>query len=406
MKDKPFLFILFWWLFWQFINFMEIIDVRAASMLTNIIYILMYISMVVGYYSLKITLSRNSYPIAENKLHRHYVKRNNSEPSEKINLFYLFFCFCLLFVGLYKSEAFSLSFIDYFLKMRGTNATGDVSGISLLDNFIKLFIVPMILASSVFEMTKIKKHNKIYWGKVLFVFLNILAFTYMFQVNYIIIVFLFLIYLYMIDSESSSIYKSWTFKLIFTFFFSLLTLLALNRFGVFDIFGALLYYPATYFSISFSLFDYNLQGLSIIHEHTYGLSILGYFSVLPFTLFKVIGWESFDYIPTALENVTHNSECIYLGGQKCYNAFGSVAFSLYRDFGLLGIVFGGFLYGFSLSYLNFKRNNNIYLEMCYYYLLVMGLVGIMVSPFDLPYFWFVFIFIFVLSLRLKSKNKI
>jgi hypothetical protein len=402
MNDRPFILVLIWWIFWHVINYIEVIDIKAASTLTNIIYLMMYISMVLGYYSVKIAYSKSFNSVIPGEISTEKIGYFFSNKSCYI---YLTISLIVLFFGLYKSEAFSLGFTDYFLKIRGIDALGDVTGISALDNVIKIIIVPMIVASSVFEMNRIKNTNKIYWRSTLWAFINILAFTYLFQVNYVLILILFLIFFHIVDDNSGNIYRSRHAKFIFLSVFVLVSMSAINRYGSFDVLGVILYYPATYFSLSFSLFDYNLNSESIMHEYTYGLSFLGYFSVLPFIFFKSLGLSEFIYIPTALENVTHNNSCVFLGGYKCYNAFGSVAFSLYRDFGVLGIVSGGFLYGFTVSYFNFIRRKSYIIEMCYFYLLAMGVIGIMVSPFDLPYFWFVFILIFVYSFRIKRFVK-
>ena len=402
MNDRPFLFVLIWWIFWQVINHIEVIDITAASTLTNAIYLTMYISMLLGYYFVKLAYSPNlkiEIPSLTSAVNLKKISKN------KLTYIYLTVAFVVLVFGLYKSEAFSLGFTEYFLKMRGTDALGEVTGISVLDNFIKIFIVPMVMASSIFEMNSIKNTNKIHFKKAIWAFINVLAFTYLFQVNYVLILIMFLLLFYIIDSDSSNIYRSKVVKFIFLLVFVLVSMSAINRYGSFDILGVILYYPATYFSLSFSLFDYNLNSNSIIHEHTYGLSFLGYFAVLPFIFFKAIGFSDFIYMPTVMENITHNNICVSLGGYKCYNAFGSVAFSLYRDFGVLGIFLGGALYGSTVCYFNIMRRKSYIVEMCYFYLLAMGVIGIMVSPFDLPYFWFVFILLFLYSLKIKSFTK-
>jgi len=399
MNDKPFVFVIIWWLFWQLVNFFEVTDIKAASLITNFIFLLMYVSMVLGYLLVKTTFR----PHLDNAWGKcDFSVSEKFFSSERVNYIYLIVSIVILVFGLYKSQAFSLSFTEYFLKMRGVDALGVVTGISALDNFIKIFIVPIVIASTVYVMSGIRSTNKISWVKTIWSLINVLLFSYLFQVNYILLLTLFLFMFYIIDSQLESIYRSWVLKLVFFIIFILVSMSAINRYGSFDIAAIILYYPATYFSLSFSLFDYNLSNETILHEYTYGLSSFGYFSVLPFMLFKAAGLLDYIYMPIVMENITHNNECVFLGGSKCYNAFGSVAFSLYRDLGVFGVAVGGFFYGVTIGYLNIKKHKSVIAEMIYFYLLAMGIIGIMVSPFDLPYFWFVFIFIFIYSLKIKT----
>ena len=122
--------------------------------------------MLLGYYFVKLAYTSNLKNVISSKTSIVNVRFLSNN---KATYVYLTISLIVLLFGRYKSEAFSLGFTDYFLKMRGSGASGDVTGISVLDNIIKIVIAPMIIASSIYELNSIKNTNEI--NRVPFVFL-------------------------------------------------------------------------------------------------------------------------------------------------------------------------------------------------------------------------------------------
>lgn len=399
MNHKPFLVVIIWWCFWHIMNQLEVADINSASLITSLLYFSMYLSALVSYFFI-VTIKKSKVSYITHEF-------NLSTTKNKIQYLYLLTCLFILLVSLMKAGAFQNGFYEYFLKIRGLDASGEVTGSTQLDNIVKIIVSPAIICTFLLELSLIKICNKINYKRILLSCLNLLAFTYLFQVNYLLILIFIILSFYVIDGkEVNSIFRK---RGLFLFVLSVLSLIifsASNRYGKFDIYGILIYYPATYFSLSFSLFDYNLMLAknSILNEHTYGLSVLGYISVLPFVIFKSFGLSELDFIPTTLENVGFNSQCVVLGGTKCYNAFGSVLFTLYRDFWVFGPMFGGVIYGSLIAYLNINKNRML-CSILYFYFLSVGIIAIMVSPFDLPYFWFVFFLTLPYFLKFKLQKR-
>lgn len=405
MSNKPFYMVVIWWVSWHVVNQLRIVDIDPATGLSNYLFITMYVSMILGYFS--ISLATKKKPLVGEII----VNNKSVQPSDREDYFLLaclFFCFVILFFSLYRSGALTSGFYDYFLKIRGVDAHGLVTGSSFLDNIIKIFVVPIIISCVLYEFSFSQRYNVFRRSRLTSCFVNMLLFTYLFQVNYLLVLTFVILIFFVVDSSykfGSSVFRNKRLLSLVLIVFGIIVFAASNRYGSFDILGILLYYPATYFSLSFSLFDFNLiEGNdSILNDHTYGMSLLGYIGVIPFMFFKHFLPDFFYFIPSALENIGFNSRCVNLGGDKCYNAFGSVLFSLYRDFSVFGPIIGGIIYGASLSYLNIKRKCSEIYNMYYYYLLSMGIISIMVSPFDLPYFWFVFVVLAIFKSNFKKR---
>lgn len=113
--------------------------------------------------------------------------------------------------------------------------------------------------------------------------------------------------------------------------------------------------------IGFKIFDANLWNpKSIIHIHTYGRSLLGQIDSVFSILYRLLIDDTF--LPANSENAKYLDTFIDIGEKESnpVNAFGTIFFTLYRDFGYFGILLFPFFLGFIINWfsLKFKSTNN------------------------------------------------
>ncbi|MDG5899117.1 oligosaccharide repeat unit polymerase [Shewanella xiamenensis] len=377
-----------WWLFWYLVSAIGISGMPSLSLNAHLIYIIFFLSLIVGYLSALVC----------RKPHTRVDISNHSVDYHVPVLYRVLILLCFLFLSFaaYSAGALTTGFAEYFLLRRGEFSEEIVTGSGLIDAIIKVFTLPILFAIFVnFLSLKLVgvKVSKINWFMLLSC---IFIFSYTFQVNYPII-FCFILYFVSIFVSKDLSLKSFIYLFILCF---IIMAAAVNRYGSFDFISIIMHYPVTYFSLSFPFFDYHLsQSDGLLFDHTYGESFLGYLTIYPVLLFKITGFPSDYYIPASFENISYNSQCVYLG-HKCYNAFGSIIFSFFRDFGYVGVMMGAAFIGFLISYLNIKKRTSLFMKGIFLYVSSSFVNGIMVSPFDLPYFWNVMVLLFLFNVRL------
>lgn len=113
--------------------------------------------------------------------------------------------------------------------------------------------------------------------------------------------------------------------------------------------------------VGFRIFDVNLwNAKSLIHIHTYGRSFLGQIDSVFSIIYRLLIDNTF--LPANSENAKLLDTVIDIGQKdvKEANAFGTIFFTLFRDFGYFGIIFCPFILGFIINRfdLKFKATNN------------------------------------------------
>lgn len=311
------------------------------------------------------------------------------------------FATVLLIVALYLSGAVTTSFLEYFAKLRmGAQEAGPLTGIKPLDTLTKAFAFPVsyglllvVLAGGV----------KAFKPALTICLLNFALYAYLWQVNYPIVHLFWLAFFYLVSRFVDGFRIDRRTLTGLALAFGMLVLSAMNRFGSNEkqLFGAARVYVAGYHLIGFSFYDYQLANPhSILHTHSFGRSSLGFLDLLVELVARKVG---VDYVAASSENSVYNDVAVPIGvGQlQDFNAFGTLAFSFYRDLGVVGIALGGFLYGGAIAYglLNLRRN---WMAGGMFYLLASAwMMGMMVSPVEQTYFWFCLVFL--VFARLASR---
>ncbi|MDO8254149.1 hypothetical protein [Shewanella algae] len=374
----------FWWFFWHSLSFFQVAGFVRPSLETNFLFLFFYFSIYFSYFTYN------------------FIKPIRSQWGNvipvggfRLNTILILIVIIVLLVALYLSKAFSLAPYDYFLSQRGPNvehSTG--TGIKAFETFLDLVVLPLIISISTMSIASLKYYRDASIVNILISSIASLMYSYLYQTNTA-IVFVFFIFFCLLVSlffgyippEVKKRVK-WIF-LTLSIFFIVIMFAAINRFGAFDLISVFAYYPVSYFTLSFTLFDINLNDSgSLLHDYTYGESTLGYISLYVSLVLKTFLGEGFNYISASSENVQYNSVCLNVGADsyRCMNAFGSILFSFYRDFGVLGVWLGGGIVGLVLG-VTAKYSQHFKWGCLNLYLLTSLMLAICVSPFDLPYFW-------------------
>jgi oligosaccharide repeat unit polymerase len=156
------------------------------------------------------------------------------------------------------------------------------------------------------------------------------------------------------------------------------------------------------------IFDLNLKDpSSIIHQHTFGRSLLGQIDAI----FSILYRFTFDptFLPANSVNGAFLNTYFDVGKNTVItaNAFGTIFFTLYRDFGLYGTLFFSCLLGFILNWFNLRF---IYykkpFDFCVGLLLVYALIfSVYQSVFE-GHFWPMLFIIISLEFFLENRFRI
>lgn len=303
-------------------------------------------------------------------------------------------CLGILLISLYLSGAFSETFLEYLIKLRSEELVGDsLTGSRLLDVSTKALVFPVSYTlTTVILAVRIGPHR---WILAIAV-VNILLFSYLWQVNYSLIhLFWFFVFYILLGIAHGSPPNRKTLIFVVSLV-GLLVAVAANRFGG-DVIGGIQRYVLGYHMAGFSFYEHHYQNpTSLLHEHSFGRSSLGFFEQFLEILSRRI---DIGFVATSSENATYNNEAIDLGATEIIqgNAFGTFLFGFYRDFNVAGIALGGLLYGGFATYLLAQSRRRWASAAAFYVLGSAWMVGMMVNPIEQVHFWFSILLIGVLS---------
>lgn len=299
----------------------------------------------------------------------------------------------ILLTSLYLAGAFTTGFLEYFDKMRvGAQESGELTGIKLLETLTKVFAFPVSYGLILIILGAGVRPYRLALAICL---INFAIFCYLWQVNYPIIHLFWLAFFYLVSQHSEGAAFDPRTLIGLALAFLLLVLSAMNRFGSDEgqLYGALQRYVVGYHLIGFSFYDFQLADTnSILHTHSFGRSSLGFLDLIVEHAARVVG---VDYIAASSENSAYNDTAVSIGiaDSGDFNAFGTLAFTLYRDLGVIGISIGGFLYGGVLSFAMRNLRSNWVAAGVFYLLASSWMMGMMVSPVEQSYFWFCLVFL-------------
>ena len=294
-------------------------------------------------------------------------------------------CLLLLSGCLFLSGAFSTTFLEYFGRVRvDYEVSQSLTGIHFLDVLTKVLAFPLSYTIVLATLGNEMRHCKL----VLWVcIVNLLLFCYLWQVNYplIYLSWLFIFTSLISGKHGSGFYKKSTFSTILLI--CLLLGSAANRFGG-DVTGGIQRYIVGYHLIGFSFYDSQYHNThSLVHSLSYGRSSLGFLDQIFEAMSK---FSHMGYKAASSENSTYLNDAIDIGRDETreVNAFGTILFTLYRDFSFPGIAIGGFLYGAMTTYFLYRSAQSWKYRAMFLFMASTWMVGMMVSPPEQAYFWF------------------
>lgn len=376
-RDFPIHLLCYWWILWLSLSYTDLNEYLPPSLVTMAQYVILIVSFLAGHLAIKGRHRRGAT--------KSTAFRSGSTRMKLAVYASAFGSTLLLLISLKLSGSFNDNFIKYFAKLRfGESGLGTLTGIHYLDVLTKILAFPLSYTVILVILANEIRHFKLALITCIF---NLLCFSYLWQVNYPLIhLFWFLVFYSLILGQRRSQYDSQTLVIIFVLFATLLASAA-NRFGG-DVLGGLQRYIVGYHLIGFSFYDHQYNDLrSILHSLSYGRSSLGFLEQMLETTLKFVGVV---YNAASAENSTYNDRAVDIGLKEYrgVNAFGTLLFSLYRDFQLVGIMLGGFLYGAVVTHVLYRSAQSWICGALFLFLASSWMTGMMVSPIEQAYFWF------------------
>jgi oligosaccharide repeat unit polymerase len=391
-RDFPIHLLAGWWVFWLAASYADLNEFIPPSGQTLAQYALLVVSFLVGYLTIKLLRVIGFRPRASQ------IGAIPAGSSARMGVALpaaALTCAGMLLISLHLSGAFTADFIEYFAMLRrDAGGLGSLTSIHTLDVLTKILAFPLSYTVILVVLANGVQHFRF---TLLLSIFNLLAFSYLWQVNYPLIhLFWFLVFYSLVQAHRRGSFDKRT-MLIVLVLFSTLVASAANRFDG-DVLGGLQRYIVGYHLIGFSFYDYQYQDPnSILHLHTFGWSSLGFLDQMLEAVFKMVGVS---YQAASSENATFNNDNvdIGLGEFREVNAFGTLLFSLYRDFHFVGILVGGFAYGALTTKALYRSANNWVYGALFMILASSWMMGMMVSPLEQAYFWFSVVALGVFSL--------
>ena len=396
-RDFPIHLLAVWWVFWLAASYTDLNEFIPPSGETVAQYAAFILSFLLGHWLVKQanwfglgTLSKRIRPFKSSSMRVRFALVGAA-----------LLCSAMLLASLWLAGALSSDFIEYFAKRRmDEGGLEGITGIRTLDVLTKILAFPLsytviliVLASGIrrFRLT------------LTICIINLLAFAYLWQVNYPLIhLFWFLVFHWLLLARRTGVLQRRPVIILLVLFLTLLASAA-NRFGG-DVIGGLQRYIVGYHLVGFSYYDHQyLNPNSILHAHSLGRSSLGFLDQMLEAVLKILG---VGYRAASFQNAEYNELPIDIGLNEIreFNAFGTFLFSLYRDFHVLGIVGGGFVYGALATHALYRSKYSWLSGALFLLLAASWMMGMMVNPLEEAYFWFTIVALGVFALVNRRRS--
>lgn len=383
--DFPIHCMVYWWLFWIVVSYTPFNDFTAPSYESLAQYLLLIAAFVSGHIAMK----RVRYYDARPTVVGVRGLRLRAVRVRWILLLAAFGSLLMILVSLKIAGAFDVGFVDYYTTLRilGGLDDGTATGIHVLDVLTKILVFPLAYTILVTVLAVDLTGLRVVFFACLASFVGV---SYLWQINYPLLHLFWIIVFYtLVTAQRQGRFdgKALTTGIII---FAGLIASSVNRFGD-DIIGSIHHYVINYHLIGFTFYDHQyLDPTSILHKHSFGRSSLGFLEQVLENLLKPL---SIGFQAASSENANFVDVAIDIGGRESMmvNAFGTIIFTLYRDFNLVGILLGGFLYGAVVTYARYLSYMSWRHGALFLLLASAWMMGMMVSPLEAAYFWFVIV---------------
>lgn len=383
----------YWWLLWLALSISPLNELMAPSWIAIAQYLLLLAAFFAGHATIKWFRPFDRMPRSASLRDLHPERKRVSFALTAAVLL----CSAMLAIGLKLSGALEMSFVDHFIRMRVDQAQGEatsLTGVRALDVLTKILAFPL---SYTIIVSLLAIELRAFRSLFVLCLVNFLCFVYLWQVNYPLIhLFWFLVFYTLLTAERRGHFNL---KIIVSagVLVAVLVASATNRGGT-GVLAGIQHYIINYHLIGFSFYDFQYHDArSILHETSFGRSSLGFIDQMLHGFLKRL---SVDYSAASFENSTFNDVPIDLGAAVSlqFNAFGTILFTLYRDFAFVGIMVGGFLYGSAATLARYRSKYSWRAGAIFLLLASAWMMGMMVSPLEEAYFWFTIIALGLISI--------
>jgi hypothetical protein len=390
--DFPIHFMAYWWLFWIVVSYTPFNEFTAPSYASLAQYLLLIAAFVSGH----IVMKRLQPHVARPNVVGVRGLRIRAVRVRWILLLAAFGSLLMLLLSLKWAGAFDVGFIEYYTKLRilGGLDDGSATGIRVLDVLTKILAFPLAFTILVTVLAV-----DLVGLRMLFIacIASFVCVSYLWQINYPLIhLFWIMVFYTLVNAHYQGRFNR---KILTTGTIICVGLIAssVNRFGG-DVIGGIRHYVINYHLIGFTFYDHQyIDSKSILHAHSFGRSSLGFLEQVlenllkPFSIgFQAASSENAEFVNAAIDIGARDSMMV--------NAFGTIIFTLYRDFNLVGILLGGFLYGAIATYARSRSHISWRHGALFLLLASAWMMGMMVSPLEAAYFWFVIVALGLLQL--------
>ena len=372
-----------WWLVWIAVSLSPLNEFLAPSAATVAQYLLLIASFFAGHAAMKWF---RPFDATASVPPMRGLQANSARLRWGLGLS-MGVCLAMLLVSLKMAGALDTNFVEYFINMRlalAESTQPTLTGVRTLDILTKILAFPL---SYTILLTLLSVELRSFKLLFLVCVANLLCFAYLWQVNYPFIhLFWFTLFYTLINAQRRGQFNKRILMFAGLLFVGLIASAA-NRFGG-DVLGGLQRYIVGYHLIGFSIYDQHyLNPHSVLHTLSYGRSSLGFLDQMLEAVLKSL---SVSYRAASFENAGANDDPLDIGAHDSmeFNAFGTILFSLYRDFHLIGIFLGGFVYGAAATFARYRSAQSWRAGALFLMLAAAWMMGMMVDPLGEAYFWF------------------
>ncbi len=373
----------YWWLFWIIISCTHFNEFKTPSYAALAQYLLLLLAFLLGHIVMKSLLPQDAPST-------NVGMRGLRIQTVRVRIILIsasFGSLLMLLLSLYLAGAFGVEFNEYYTNVRilGGLDSSHVTGVHALDVLTKILAFPLAYSILVTALAvDLVGMRTLFFASVA----SFILFSYLWQINYPLIHMFWIVVFYtLVTAQRQGHFNRKIIALAAAVCLALI-LSSVNRFN-----GAMLdsiqHYMINYHLIGFTFYDHHYADPnSILHAHSFGLSSLGFLDQVFENLLKPF---SIGYQAASSENADFLNASIDIGASepKMVNAFGTIIFTFYRDFNLLGIFFGGFIYGSFITFARYRSNISWRHGALFLLLASAWMMGMMVSPVEAVYFWFV-----------------